>query len=317
MKAAILKEIGTTPVCVEFPEPVVENEQQVLVSVKASSIKQLDLLKAAGKHYTKYPSLPIIVGMDGVATLENGQRIYAMGVTGMMAEKAIVQKNRWIILPEGLDDNTAAALPNFLVGSDIALRTKAQIKKGDIVLINGATGSTGTIAVQMAKYHNAATIIATGRNPKVLEKLKELGADITISLDQPENDIVNDFKKAYATYPFDIVIDYLWGKPMELLLQSLLTQTSQTTTKIVTVGEMAGHTISSLTSDTLRSRDIVLLGSGIGSFKQQVITDYMQNILPEIFQYAASGKLFIDTEIFPLTEISNAWNLNKTIVIKI
>ncbi|ANI90432.1 NADPH:quinone reductase [Arachidicoccus ginsenosidimutans] len=317
MKAAILKEIGTTPVCVDFPEPVVENEQQVLVSVKASSIKQLDLLKAAGKHYTKYSSLPIIVGMDGVASLENGQRIYAMGVTGMMAQKAVLQKDRWIVLPDALDDSTAAALPNFLVGSDIALRTKAQIKKGDIVLINGATGSTGMVAVQMAKYHNATTIIATGRNPEVLEKLKELGADIIISLNQSENDIMNDFKKAYAAFPFDIVIDYLWGKPMELLLQALLTQPSKTTTKIVTVGEMAGHTISSLTSDILRSRDIVLLGSGIGSFEQQVITDYMRKILPEIFQYAASGKLKIDTETFPLEEISIAWNLNKTVVIKI
>ena len=317
MKAGVLKKIGTIPICVNVPEPIAENNGQVLVNVKASSIKQLDLLKASGKHYTKYPSLPVIVGMDGVATLENGQRIYAMGITGMMAEKALVHKNTWITLPEGLDDSTAAALPNFLVGSDIALRTKGQIKKGDVVLVNGATGSTGMMAVQMAKFHKASAIIATGRNPEVLEKLKELEVDITISLNQIENNIVSDFKKAYNTYPFDIVIDYLWGKPMELLLQALLEQPSQKTTKIVAVGEMAGHTITSLTSDTLRSRDIVLAGSGIGSFNQQVITDYMQNVLPEIFQYAASGKLIIDTETFPLEEISNVWNLKNAVVIKI
>ncbi len=316
MKAAVLKEIGSTPVYAEFPDPVAGNDQQVVVHVIASSIKQLDLLKAAGKHYTHYTSLPVVVGMDGVARLENGQRIYAMGITGMMAEKAIVQKNNWIAIPQGLDDSTAAALPNTLVGSDIALRTKGNIKAGDIVLVNGATGATGMMAVQMAKYHKAAAVIATGRNPAVLEKLKKLGADITISLNQPENDIINALIKAYTAFPFDIVVDYLWGRPIELLLETLFRLPSEKETRIITVGEMAGTTIS-LASANLRSRNVVLSGSGIGSFTPAVISDYMQHTLPEIFQYAAAGNIFIDTEVFPLKDIADAWNRKKGIVIKI
>lgn len=317
MKAAILKQIGTIPFYGKSEEPVAENDNQILVKVKASSIKQLDLSKAAGKHYTSYEKLPTVVGMDGVAILENNQRIYAMGITGMMAEKAFVQKNNWAVVPDGLDDCTAAALPNFLVGSDVALRVKGKIKAGDIVLVNGATGSTGMMAVQMAKYHNAGFIIATGRNPQVLEKLKELGADLTISINQPEENIINDFKDAYRSHPFDIVVDYLWGRPSEMLLEALSQLPSLKETKIITVGGMAGSTIS-LQSANLRSKNIVLMGSGIGSIPKEVITDYLVKSLPDIFEYAAAGKLQVDLKIFPLEEVENAWGLNESgVVIKI
>ncbi|MCQ9636349.1 zinc-binding dehydrogenase [Chryseobacterium sp. WG14] len=317
MKAAILKEIGTIPFYGEHAEPIVESNDQVLVKVKASSIKHLDLARASGKHYTTYDNLPAVVGMDGVAVLENGQRIYAMGITGMMAKKAIVQKDNWVIVPEGLDDCTAAALPNFLVGSDAALRLKGSIKVGDIILINGATGSTGMMAVQMAKFHHAGFIIATGRNPEVLEKLKELGADLIISLNQPEEQVINDFKEAYSTHPFDIVVDYLWGRPSEMLLEALSMLPSQKETKIITVGGMAGPAIN-LNSANLRSKNIVLMGSGIGSISKQELSGYLLNSLPEIFEYAATGKLYVDLKIFPLEEVTNAWSLNESgIVIKI
>lgn len=317
MKAAILKEIGTIPVFMDVPEPFIENSDQVLVKVKTSSIKQLDLLRASGKHYTTYPSLPTTVGMDGVAVLDNGQRIYAMGVTGMMAEKAIVKKDTWVNVPDGLSDEIAAELPHLLAGSDIALTIRGKMKEGDTVLINGATGATGMVAVQMAKYHKAGTIIVTGRNPDALEKLKKLGADVTISLTQSDDEIVSDFTAAYQKTPFDVVIDYLWGNPTELLLKALAAVPSQKTTKIITVGQMAGATISDFASTTFRSRDIVLLGSGMGSFSPKELGEYMKNELPEIFQYAASGKLVVDIETFPLEKISEAWNLNKTVVVRI
>ena len=316
MKAAVLQSIGSIPIYTDFPEPTSSTDEQILVNVKASSIKQLDLHKAAGKHYTHHASLPVVVGMDGVAILPDGQRIYAMGLSGMMAEKAIVQSGRWINVPDGLSDELAAALPNFLVGSDVALRVKGEVKPGDIVFVNGATGATGMMAVQMAKYHQASTVIATGRNPQALEQLKSLGADITISLDQPESDIIADITKAYKDHPFNIVIDYLWGRPAAMILEALAALPSATETKMITVGEMAGHELL-LKSSSLRSRNIVLLGSGMGSFSPQVLADYLQHTLPEIFAYAATGKLVTEFECYPLADVADAWLQQKGIVILI
>lgn len=316
MKAALLKKEGTDPIYTDISDPLPKDNDQLVVNVIASSIKQLDLQKAAGKHYTHFTSLPVVVGMDGVAVTKGGQRIYAMGITGMMAEKAVIQKDKWIAIPDGLDDATAAALPNALVGSDIPLRVKGNIKSGDVVLINGATGATGMIAVQMAKFHKAAIIIATGRNREALDKLEKLGADVTISLNQPDHAIIEAFKRTYAATPFDIVVDYLWGKSMELLIQALSELPSQTQTKIIAVGEMGGKLIS-LASDSLRSRDIIIAGSGIGSFSPRVIAEYIQNMLPDVFEYAAHGGIEMDNEILPLKDISDAWKLNRSIVIKI
>jgi NADPH:quinone reductase-like Zn-dependent oxidoreductase len=306
MKAAILHQEGTTPTFEDFPEPIPQNDQQVVVSVKAATIKQLDLLKASGKHYTHYPSFPTVVGVDGVGVLEDGQRVYAMGVTGMMADRALVMKNRWVMVPDGLDDTLAAALPNALLGSDAALRYRAKLKKGDAVLVNGATGVTGMMAVQVAKYHGASTVIATGRNQATLEKIKELGADEIISLAQDDETIIRQVEAIYERTPIDIVLDYLWGHPVELLLSALSTLKNHQHTKIVTVGEMAGKSVS-LESGLLRSKDIEFIGSGIGSLTPANIAEYLQHHLPTMFQAATEGKLIMDVESISLTDIAQAW----------
>lgn len=314
MKAAVLYQLGAIPVYAEFPQPVPENDQQVLISVRAASIKQLDLIKAAGKHYTQYTTLPTVVGFDGVGVLADGRRIYATGITGMMAEQALVAKNRWTVLPEGIDDALAAALPNALLGSDAALRHRAKIKKGDIVLVNGATGATGMMAVQVAKYHGAARVIATGRNPAALQKLTELGADEVVSLDGSDKAIVDQLKAIYARSPINIVIDYLWGHPTELILSALATVKNHQHTRIVTVGEMAGATVL-LDSASLRSRDIELIGSGIGSLPPQTIADYMQHDMVQMFELAAAGKLSMDLAVVPLSEVAHVWNSSQRTVL--
>ena len=306
MKAAVLHQLGAIPTYDTFSTPIADNDQQVLISVKAASIKQLDLLKASGTHYTQYASLPTVVGVDGVGVLDTGQRVYAMGITGMMAEQALVTKDRWIPVPDGLDEAVAAALPNALLGSDAALRHRARVKKGDTVLVNGATGTTGMMAVQVAKHHGATTVIATGRNPAALQKLRELGADEVVSLQQSDEAIIDKLKALYELTPFDIVLDYLWGHPIELILSALKTVKNPRFTRIVTVGEMAGASIS-LESGLLRSRDIEFIGSGIGSLSMQAIGSYMQRDMPAMLELAAAGQLTIDIDTVPLSTVEQAW----------
>lgn len=306
MKAAVLYELGTLPKYDNLEVPTPQNDNEVLMTVKAASIKQLDRMKAAGKHYTSYPSLPTAVGIDGAGTLENGTRIYAWGKTGMIAEKALVIKNQWTVLPDSIDYETAAVLPNALLGSDAALLYRGNIQPGHTVLVNGATGVTGKTAVQMAKHRGAVKVIATGRNEKILEQLKSMGADVVINLSNNENDIATQLEQICKSTPIDIVLDYLWGSPLETIIK-VIGKMPPHKTKIVTVGQMAGANIN-LPSSVLRSTQIEIVGSGIGSIPPKELNDYMQKVVPQAFQLAAEGKLTIDFETVELKDIEKIWS---------
>ena len=310
MKAAVLHSLGSLPKYEEISDPIPQNETQILLNVTAASVKNIDKMRAAGKHYANYTQFPTVVGLDGVGKLDNGTRVYAMGISGMIAEKALIQQNGYIVLPDKIDDATAAALPNALIGSAMAFVGRAKIKAGEIVLINGATGVTGRLAVQVAKHYGAAKVIVTGRNPESLQQLKNLGADEIISLKQDETEIIKQLKEIHSRTPIDIVIDYLWGRPVELLLEVFKSSGISKFThpvRIVTVGEMAGASIR-LDSGILRSSAIELLGSGIGSLSQEDMRKYTTEVLPEMFHLAGEGKIKIETLTAPLKDIESVWN---------
>lgn len=307
MKAAVLTEYGKVPEYLDYKDPKTTNDQQIIVNPVASSIKRLDIGKAAGKHYTNFDPLPAVMGMDGVAKTDEGKLVFSMGLSGMMAEKAIVDKNRLVDVPADLDPAIAAAMPNVLMGSDVALTVRGNISDGDVVLVNGATGSTGTMAVQMAKYRGASKVIATGRNADKLESLKKIGADEIVVLSDSEAEITQQIKKIYDQYPISIVVDYLWGKPAEMILSALGQIQLARPLKFITIGQMAGPDIN-ISSQLFRSRDLALIGSGIGSFEPIEFEKYLQTELPKLFRYAAAGKLELDVNIFKLDEISEAWN---------
>lgn len=258
MNAAILKKWGESPKYGEFPTPKIQNGEQVILDMSASALKNLDKLMASGTHYASHKKLPVVVGMDGVGTLEDGTRVYAQGITGMIAEKALINKNKYTPIPDSLDSNLAAAVPNAVLGAAMPLKIRGKIGPGQNVLINGATGVTGQLAVQLARYYGAQTIVATGRNADSLQKTKSLGADKAVSLKQEEKVIVEQLKEIHSQTPIDLVIDYLWGNPIEWIINSLKgggMNNFTHSTRIITVGSMAGETIN-LSSGTLRSAAI-------------------------------------------------------------
>ncbi|HVN14115.1 MAG TPA: hypothetical protein VMT73_00120, partial [Anaerolineales bacterium] len=157
MKAAVLYQKDGLPHYTDFPEPVVHNENELLISVRAAAIKHIDKSRAGGRHYSTKSDVDQakVIGGDGVGLLDDGTRVFAMGVSGMVAEKAVIEKSRMVSLPDGIDDGIAAALPNAVGGSAMGLRFRAGMRQGETVLINGATGFTGKIAVQIAKYYGA------------------------------------------------------------------------------------------------------------------------------------------------------------------
>lgn len=311
MKAAVIFQKDELPQYVDFPEPVAKSDDELLASVKAVALKHFDKSRATGKHYSAALDMQQakVPGGDGVCVLADGTRVYAMGVSGMLAEKAVIEKDRIVLLPAGLNDVTAAALPNAVIGSAMGLRFRAGIQPGETVLINGATGFTGRMAVQVARHYGAGKIIATGRNPESLKALLSLGADKIISTQQSDEEFIGQLQQEHKAQPIDIVIDYLWGHTAELILAALKgTGTFTHRTRFVSVGSVTGDKIQ-LSAANLRSVNLQLSGSGLGSWTKQDVRKLFVEILPEMFALAAEGKLKIETISVSLKNIDALWNL--------
>lgn len=311
MKAAVIYQKGEMPQYTEYPEPVVKNGNEVLITVKAAAIKHVDKSRASGKHYSTENDMQnaTVIGGDGVGILADGTRVFAVGVTGMIAEKAVVEKSRIVLLPTGISDAAAAALPNAVAGSAMALLFRANIQPGETVLINGATSFTGKIAVQIAKYYGAKKIIVTGRNEATLQSLLGLGADEIIIITPNNEAFTTQLKAIHSVTPIDIVIDYLWGQTASLILASLKGSGGFThKIRFVSIGAITGDKIE-LSSEVLRSVDLQLSGSGLGSWTKQNMNSLFTEILPEMFQLAADGKLQIDTVNVHLKNIETLWDM--------
>jgi NADPH:quinone reductase-like Zn-dependent oxidoreductase len=311
MKAAVLYQPGALPQYTDVPEPVVQNRDELLVSVKEVAIKHFDKSRAAGTHYSSEAPNENgrVIGGDGVCILPNGKRVYAIGSSGMLAEKAIIDKDRMVPVPDKLDDVTAAALPNAVIGAAMGLRFKADVQRGDTVLINGATGFTGRVAVQIAKLYGARKVIATGRNPASLKELLLLGADEVIGVNQEDEYFMAQLTAIHTQTPIDVVIDYLWGHTAEMILACLKGKGTFTNrTRYVSIGSITGDLIR-LSAANLRSVDLQLSGSGLGAWSRPQVGQLFSDIMPNLFTLAASGKLTIKTVAVPLTAIANLWDL--------
>src|SRR5690349_3677963 len=223
MKAAVLHELGKGPRCEEFAEPVAGKEEAV-VRVRAASLKAVDKQLASGSHYASPRELPVVCGTDGVGELDDGTRVFFGGSRrpyGAMAERTVAPRAFCFAVPAGIDDDIAAALPNPGVSAWLSLTHRAKLAAGETVLILGATGVTGQLAVQIAKLLGANRVIGAGRNERVLGRLRELGADATIQLGHPADSLKDAFAREAGDAGFDVIIDYVWGRPTEALLAAI------------------------------------------------------------------------------------------------
>lgn len=307
MNAAVLRKLGSAPRYEQFDDPIA-SDGEVLVKVRTASLKNIDKAMASGGHYASFRELPVVCGVDGVGTLETGERVFFGGCRrpfGTMAEKTVAPRAFCFPVPEGLDDATAAALPNPAVSSWLPLKWRAQLKPGESVLILGATGIAGKLAVQIAKLLGAGRVIAVGRNAQQLKMAKSLGADVTIQIDEPGKSLVEAFA-AVAKDGIDIVLDYLWGAPTEALVEALTGHdlaAEPHTTRLIEIGSMAGPSIS-LPSAALRSSGLEIYGAGGGSVPKQAIFE----ALPQVFEHAARGALKLETKKVPLADVEAEWN---------
>jgi NADPH:quinone reductase-like Zn-dependent oxidoreductase len=308
LKAAVLHKLGDTPRFEDFADPQAA-QGEVLVRVKAASLKNSDTMMASGTHYDSHSQLPVVCGMDGVGILEDGARVFCGGSRppfGMMAERTVVSRMRCMPVPDNVGTEIAAALPNPALSSWLPLIWRAEIKRGETVLILGATGVAGKLAIQIAKHLGAGRVVAAGRNKDILESLHELGADATISLELPDGKLRDALLQEARSSHFDIVLDYLWGHPTEVLLDALTghdTRAVSARVRLIEIGEMAGAAVH-LSAAALRSSAVEIYGSGGGgTVPPQAIFD----AIPQVWSLAAQGKLLIDIENVPLAEVGKVW----------
>jgi NADPH:quinone reductase-like Zn-dependent oxidoreductase len=306
MNAAVLHAFDQLPQFEEFPEPVTEKDE-VIVQVQAAALKPIDKQIASGSHYTSPRKLPVVCGIDGVGHLEDGARVFFGGPRspyGAMAQRTVVSRQRCFPLPQDLDDVTAAAVMNPGVSAWLTLAQRAKLVLGEKVLILGATGVTGKLAVQIAKLLGAGRVVAAGRNEQVLSTLHDLGADAIIRIDKPGQDLADTFASAAGDSGFDVIIDYLWGRPTESLLAALTREefaVVKSEIRLVQVGESAGATLS-LPAAVLRSTPLTIMGTA-GIPPYDVLMDAFQQVMTR----AGRGELRVDVEEVPLDEVENAW----------
>jgi NADPH:quinone reductase-like Zn-dependent oxidoreductase len=306
MNAAVVRAFDAPPVYTTFDDPTPQPGER-LVQVRAAGLHQIVRGIAAGSHYSSVGKLPFIAGIDGAGVLEDGMRVYFGGARfpyGTMCEQTVIAEQVIVPLPEGLEDAFAAGIANPGMSSWVAL-DRGRFIAGESVLILGATGSAGKLAIQIAKARGAKRVVAAGRNPDELAKLKALGADAIISLMQEPDALVAAFRAEFAN-GVDVVLDYLWGPPAESVLSAVAQKgaiKSGARLRYVQIGNLAGANIS-LPASTLRSTNIEILGSGFGSAS---LPDILKGVAA-FFSLCATQKIEFAYKTAPLSEVESLWN---------
>lgn len=304
MKAAIVRGAGQTPVYGDFSEPQ-PAANDARIAVTAAAISHVVKSRASGTHYSSSDRFPFVVGIDGVGRLDDGSRVCFVlppAPYGSMAQRTVVPLAHCVALPDELDDVTAAAIANPGMSSWAAYTERARLKSGETVLVNGATGTAGRLAVQIAKHLGAKKVIATARNAEALTSVAALGADVTIPLVENEAALEGHLKEQFAE-GVDVVIDYLWGKSAErILIAAAKAGPDAVPIRFVQIGSASGPDIT-LPSAALRASAIELMGSGIGS----IALHRLVHCIGELLQATVPGGFKIAARAVPLSEVEQAW----------
>lgn len=297
MNAALVDDVGAVPRLVEVDDPT-PVEGEVVVEMIAASINPADLAIAAGLFHGGHPPLPYAPGLEAVGMVD-GRPVFAYGGglgisrSGSLADRFVAPTSVLVDLPEGADPAIASALGTAGLAGWLPITYRAAVQPGETVLVLGATGTAGTVAVQAARFAGAGKVIAAGRDAKRLERLADL-VDIAVVLEG--DDLATRLQQACAPGA-DVVYDPLWGPPLAAALSACAPEA-----RIVHVGASAGQT-AELSSALVRGRRLSILGySNVRVPRPVIVEAYL-----EMVQRSIAGKLNITVNSVPLAEVTRAW----------
>ncbi len=305
MKAAVVSSFGTAPRYEEFSAPTTAGDDDMVIDVIAAGLHPRVRSQADGSHYTSTGELPLVPGIDGVGRGADGLLRYFIlpdTTMGAMAEQTVIDTRRSIVLPEDSNPIAIAAAMNPAMSCWIALRQRVQFQAGQNVLVLGATGNAGRMAVQIAKLFGADQIIAAGRGADRLAGLPALGATHTVLFEGNADTVAQ--RLGQAATDVDVVIDYLWGQPTTAAMVAVVTDRADRSKPLtwIEIGSVAGST-AVIPSAVLRAARLQIVGSGQGSVSTREILAQ----LPALAQEITNGTFDFDARSTPLAEVEQAW----------
>lgn len=312
MRAALLQELGAAPEVAEVDNPV-RQAGQALVRVTAAPLNPLDLLVASGNFYAGKPEIPYVPGVEGVGevvegeALQPGQRVRferraGYEGHGSLAELACADETTTMTIDEDVPDPLAASLGVAGLAGWLSVAWRAGLQPGERVLVLGATGAVGQVAVQAAKLLGAGTVVAAARNREALDRIRELGADAVVELGTEETAELAAALREAAGGDLDVIIDPLWGPPALAAAQA-----SAPLARLVHLGQSAAPEVN-LPSGTLRARMQSVLGYSNLVMPREQLAEAYQRML----RHAARGELQVQHEAVPLDGVADAWQAQRS-----
>lgn len=292
MRGAQIRELGTPP------EPV-EIEGDGAIEILAVALNPLDLAVGAGRFYGGHPPLPYVPGCEAVGR-RDGERVYLFGEgRGTLRDGFLVERTDFAELaapvPHGLDDAAAVAVGVAGIAGWLPVARRAPVQEGDCVLVLGATGTVGSVALQAARLLGAGSVVAAGRDKARLDRARELGADATVSLE--DEDLAERFREACGGDGPTLIVDPLWGEPVRAAAAA-----AAPGARIVHIGQSAGPE-ATLDSAVVRGKQLSILGHSNFALSP----DERRQAYAEVAEHVTAGRITIDVETFSLEEVADAW----------
>ncbi len=305
MHAAVVSEFGHAPRYETFPDPITGDADEIVVDVVAAGLHPRVRSQADGSHYTSTGELPLVPGIDGVGRDAAGVLRYFVlpdSTLGSMAERTVVDARRSVVLPSGSDPIAVAAAMNPAMSSWVALRRRIRFEAGHHVLVLGATGNAGRMAIQVARLLGADRIVAVGRGAERMEGARALGATDVVALEGDPAEVAERLGRAAASV--DVVLDYLWGQPAADAIGAIVPRRADDGAPLswIQIGSVAGAT-AAIPSAALRAVRLQIVGSGQGSVSPADIREE----LPAIGTAITRGDLAVAVRAVPLADVGAAW----------
>ncbi|SDX91084.1 NADPH:quinone reductase [Modestobacter sp. DSM 44400] len=307
MRAAVLDTLGEEPVVRDHPEPG-EAAGHTLVSVTAAPIVPLDQLVASGTSYFGRPVTPYVPGTQGVGVvarsdvLPAGTRVFfatSAGIgagNGSLAQRCLVPDDAVVPLDPGVPDAAAAALGMSAVAAWMALTERGRLQPGERVLVLGAGGAVGQVAVAAAKVLGAGRVVAVCRSAAAQERARRAGADAVVLLAGDVDELTARLRDACGSSA-DVVVDPVFGVAATAACRVLADRG-----RLVNLGGAAGD-LAEFSSAVLRSRTVDVLGYTNAALRP----GQRRQALEAVFRHARTGRLAVAHEQVPLADARAAW----------